>query len=255
MKTLAVIPARYASVRFPGKPLAMLRGKTMLQRTWERTQASPHVDQTIVATDDERIAAAARNFGAEVRLTRADHPSGTDRVAEVAAQMQSDFEVVINVQGDEPFLRPEQLELITRPFVDRYPPGISTLCERIETTAELFDPNVVKVVRCDQGSALYFSRAPLPYQRDVPPDTWLDRQPYYRHVGLYAFHMPALLQLTRLPVGELERCEKLEQLRWLAAGHKIAVRETTHRSVGVDTPEDLNYVLQNWNTLDDELTD
>ena len=238
--TLAVIPARYASVRFPGKPLADLGGRPMIQRTWERVQRARRVDRTLIATDDDRIATVARNFGAMVVMTRADHPSGTDRVAEVVrgAALDPRTTAVVNVQGDEPFVRPEQIDAVLEPILSGSA-SIATLCRRIDTTEALFDPNVVKVVRDATGHALYFSRHSVPFLRDLAPEAWLARGVHFQHLGLYAFRAETLLALTQLPPAPLENLERLEQLRWLAAGHRIYCVETPHPTVGIDTPEDL----------------
>ena len=238
--TVAIIPARYASTRFPGKPLADLGGKPMIQRTWERVQQASTIDRVLIATDDERIATAARAFGAEVALTRADHVSGTDRIAEVvrSAQLQLRATVVVNVQGDEPFIRPEQIDAVVRPILEGQA-TIATLCRRIDDADALFDPNVVKLTRDMAGNALYFSRHPIPFLRDVPPAEWLAKNTHFQHLGLYAFRTDVLLELTELPPAPLERLEALEQLRWLSAGHRIACVETPHATIGIDTPEDL----------------
>ena len=234
---LAVIPARYASVRFPGKPLADLGGQSVVQRTYLRARSCELVDRAIIATDDERIADHVRGFGGEVLLTRADHPSGTDRVAEVAARVPG-ASIVVNVQGDEPFIDPAQIEAVIRPFSE---PTISiaTLCRPITDEQALFSPNVVKVVRSDAGRALYFSRHALPYLRDLPVGQWIHQHAHYQHLGLYAYRASVLPALTRVPEGELERWEKLEQLRWLAAGYAIHVGVTERAGLGIDTPEDL----------------
>ena len=234
---LAVIPARYASVRFPGKPLADLAGRSVIQRTYIQADSCALVDRTIVATDDERIAVHVRDFGGEVMLTRSDHPSGTDRVAEVAARVP-EASIVVNVQGDEPFIAPAQIEAVIRPFAE---PTISiaTLCRLITDEQALLSPNVVKVVRSNAGRALYFSRHALPYLRDVPVGQWINQRAHYQHLGLYAYRASILPALTRVEEGELEQLEKLEQLRWLAAGYAIHVGITERAGLGIDTPADL----------------
>ena len=235
--TLAIIPARYASVRFPGKPLADLAGQSLIQRTYGRVAACPVVDEIIVATDDQRILDHVRAFGGRAELTRADHPSGTDRVAEVAARYPA-AELVVNVQGDEPFVDPRQIAAVIEPFADAAV-AIATLAHPIREERALLSPNVVKVVRAANGRALYFSRHAVPFLRDVPVGQWIDRGRHLQHLGLYAYRAAVLPQLTALPPGRLEDDERLEQLRWLAAGYAIQVGLTDLPAIGIDTPEDL----------------
>jgi 3-deoxy-manno-octulosonate cytidylyltransferase (CMP-KDO synthetase) len=232
---LAVIPARYGSTRFPGKPLADLDGRPMLEHVYRRATACPLVSRVIVATDDLRIATRVNEFGGEVRLTRPDHQTGTDRLAEVAATI--DCDIIVNVQGDEPLLDPRSITEALGPFSD---PSISmtTLYRRITDPAELTNPNIVKIVLDRAGFALYFSRAPIPHARD-PRGGW---PPLYRHVGLYAYRRSALLVLATLEPTPLERTEVLEQLRALEHGIRIRAVETAYDSIGVDTPEDLDLV-------------
>jgi 3-deoxy-manno-octulosonate cytidylyltransferase (CMP-KDO synthetase) len=232
---VAIIPARYASTRFPGKPLAELDGRPMIEHVYRRAQAWPAVSRVIVATDDLRIATTVTGFGGHVRLTRGDHETGTDRLAEVAATL--DCDVVVNVQGDEPLIDSRAIGEAVAPFGD---PSISitTLYRRIVNPSELADPNVVKVVLDRGGFAMYFSRAPIPYARD-PRGGW---PPLYRHVGLYAYRRSALLVLATLEPTPLERAERLEQLRALEHGIRIKAVESAYDSIGVDTPEDLEQV-------------
>ncbi len=234
---LAVIPARYASTRFPGKPLAMLGDKSMVRHVYERVQACAAVDQVIVATDDVRIQEHVSSWGGRVELTAPQHPSGTDRVAEVAARFP-ETSIIVNVQGDEPFIDPRQIEAVLAPFAD---PGvaIATLARPILEEQALLSPNVVKVVRDARGRALYFSRHAIPFLRDVPLGQWLQAKQHLQHLGLYAYRAEVLTQLTALPPATLETAESLEQLRWLAAGYAIAVGLTDLPSFGIDTPEDL----------------
>lgn len=235
-RVLAVIPARYGSTRFPGKPLANIQGKPMVQHVWERAQQAANIDRVIIATDDARILDAVTAFGGEARMTSADHPSGTDRVWEVAAN-QPDYGLVFNVQGDEPFLDPAALEetigaLRQQPDVD-----IMTTVTPIETAADYTNPNIVKAVIAEGGRALYFSRAVVPYCRDHA-----DKQTAYRgfrHLGLYLYRRRALERFTKLPPSPLEQTEKLEQLRALEAGMTISAVVVTHAPVGIDSPEDL----------------
>jgi 3-deoxy-manno-octulosonate cytidylyltransferase (CMP-KDO synthetase) len=236
LQVVAVIPARFASSRFPGKPLALIDGRPMIEHVYRRAAASSAVSHVIVATDDARIAAAVRQFGGEVRMTRADHPTATDRVAEVAATL--DCDVIVNVQGDEPLIDPNSISEALAPFASDPSLQITTLYHRISSPGELANPNVVKVVVDRGGFALYFSRAPVPYLRD-PRGGW---PPLYRHVGLYAYRRGALLVLASLEPTPLERAESLEQLRALEHGIRIKAVETQYDSLGVDTPEDLEHV-------------
>jgi 3-deoxy-manno-octulosonate cytidylyltransferase (CMP-KDO synthetase) len=235
LEVVAVIPARYASTRFPGKPLADIDGRPMIEHVYRRAAASTAVSRVIVATDDLRIATTVTGFGGNVRLTRADHQTGTDRLAEVAASL--DCDVVVNVQGDEPLLDPRAITEAVAPFRD---PAISitTLFRRISSPAELSNPNVVKVVLDRGGFALYFSRAAIPHARD-PRGGW---PPLYKHIGLYAYRRSALLVLAALEPTPLERAEMLEQLRALEHGIRIKAVETAYDTIGVDTPEDLEEV-------------
>ncbi|MBL7805680.1 MAG: 3-deoxy-manno-octulosonate cytidylyltransferase [Saprospiraceae bacterium] len=235
---LAVIPARYASTRFPGKPLAMIRGKSMIQRTWEQVSKANLVDRVVVATDDERIATHVRGFGGDVVLTRADHPSGTDRCAEVA-RLIKDAQIILNVQGDEPFIQPEQIDFLAVTLLSQSKFGIATLLKAITDPGVLQNPNVVKAVHAPTRGALYFSRHPVPFVRDAPMDQWLLRHTFYKHIGMYAFRRNTLLKLSRLAPTPLEKAESLEQLRWLENGFQIAVGITEMETIGVDTPEDL----------------
>jgi 3-deoxy-manno-octulosonate cytidylyltransferase (CMP-KDO synthetase) len=241
-KILGVIPARFASSRFPGKALAEIAGKPMIQHVFERASMARYLTRVIVATDDDRISGAARSFGAPVRMTRADHPSGTDRVAEVASA--EDAELVVNIQGDEPLIDPTAIDAATLGVLGDPDIPMGTLAKRIENPEEIDNPNVVKVVRDTAGNAIYFSRCPIPYVRG-------ERSPglHYKHVGLYVYRRDFLLGYSSLPVGPLERAERLEQLRALENGHKIRVVETEYESLGVDTPAELERVSKlfgNW---------
>jgi 3-deoxy-manno-octulosonate cytidylyltransferase (CMP-KDO synthetase) len=241
---LAVIPARFASTRFPGKPLVDIAGKPMIQRVWEQVQKATLVDQIIVATDDERIEQAVLAFGGQVMMTRPDHPSGTDRCAEVAAHFPK-ATVIVNVQGDEPFVHPDMIDLVVEMLAPRHQPqsgiafNIATLAKQIQDTDMITNPNVVKVLRAASGQALYFSRHAVPFIRDTPPEQWIERQLHYKHIGMYGYKREALLQIAQLPPSPLEQAESLEQLRWLENGYTIGVQVTEHEAIGVDTPEDL----------------
>ncbi|MBN2805331.1 MAG: 3-deoxy-manno-octulosonate cytidylyltransferase [Prolixibacteraceae bacterium] len=238
MKTIALIPARYASTRFPGKPLVQINGKPMIRLVYE--QCMKAFDQVFVATDDERIVAAVHDFGGNVVMTSSHHQSGTERCAE-AVQLLSDhhdFDFVVNVQGDEPFVDPQQLIAIKQ-CIENAGTQIATLVAPIESANMLFDPNKVKVVLAENGDALYFSRQAIPCQRDVPEADWLKNHPYFLHVGLYAYQKEVLMQIARLAPTHAEQAEKLEQLRWLGHGYRINTVITAHANAGIDTPEDL----------------
>lgn len=238
MRALGLIPARYASTRFPGKPLADLAGQTMIQRVVGQVRQSS-LARVVVATDDDRIATHVRDFGGEVALTRADHPSGTDRVAEAYEQLGENFDVVVNIQGDEPFIQPAQIDAVLDCFRRDASTEIATLTRRIDSLENLLSPHVVKCVPDARGRALLFSRQPLPYQRDLPVTEWLAHHAYWQHLGLYAYRPAALARITALPPSPLELAESLEQLRWLENGLTIHVAVTEHASIGIDTPADL----------------
>ncbi len=232
LKVIGVIPARYASVRFAGKPLAMLGGKPMVQHVYERAAASPLCERLVVATDDERIRRAVEGFGGNAAMTSPDHRSGSDRAAEVAAAVDAD--IVVNIQGDEPFVSPLLFDQLVEPFRCRPNLEMTTLCRRIDDPALWSDSNVVKVVRDSAGYALYFSRAPIPYCRN--PEGYVA----WEHIGLYAYRREFLLEISRMAPTALERSEALEQLRVLENGRRILVVPTEdHVGLSVDTPADL----------------
>jgi len=228
-----MIPARYESTRLPGKPLALIQGKPMIQHVYERTRAVDQVDRVLVATDDARIAAAVRDFGGDVVMTSPEHRSGTDRIAEAAGDL--DAEVVVNVQGDLPFLESQMVRATVALLRGDPVLSMATVKVPIRDAQEMGNPNVVKVVTDREGYALYFSRSPLPYWRDVANDGVLG----YKHIGLYAYRRDFLLRFARLAPTPLERAEKLEQLRALEWGFRIKVAETTCAGIEVDTPQDL----------------
>ena len=240
MKILAVIPARYASTRFPGKPLVALAGKPMIERVWERVRQAASLSGIVVATDDERIRSAVQAFGGEAVLTRSDHRSGTERVAEVAAT-RKDVEIFVDVQGDEPLIVPAAIDEAVEALRADTEAKVATLAVPISSPADIMDPNVVKAVLDFDGNALYFSRAPIPWVRDRGGPV---HARHLKHLGLYAFRREALLDFPTFPQGELERIEQLEQLRWLENGYRIRVVETEHDSIGVDVPEDIPRVEQ-----------
>ncbi|MBK8195049.1 MAG: 3-deoxy-manno-octulosonate cytidylyltransferase [Lewinellaceae bacterium] len=235
---LAIIPARYASTRFPGKPLVDIGGKTMIQRVYDQVCLAGKVDRVVVATDDERIATHVRAFGGQALMTRVEHPSGTDRCAEVALQFP-EAEWVLNVQGDEPFIQPQQIDLLAETLVRHPRHRIATLAKPVNDAEDLANPNLVKVVFSEIAGAIYFSRHPIPFVRGVEPAEWCSRHTFYRHIGLYGFERETLLELAALTPAPLERAESLEQLRWLEHGYGIAVGITEMETLGIDTPEDL----------------
>ena len=238
MRILGVIPARYASTRFPGKPLVDIQGKSMIQRVYEQAKKTSSIEQVIVATDDQRIFDHVTAFGGEVMITSMNHRSGTDRCAEVAARFP-EFEFVINIQGDEPFIHPRQIDLTVAPLLKNSKAQIATLAKQITEIKMLHDPNIVKVICTLNGRALYFSRNPIPFVRDQQPENWLKAGRFYKHIGLYAFKNSILQEVAQLPPGRLEKMESLEQLRWLENGFSIEVSFTKEETIGIDRPEDL----------------
>jgi 3-deoxy-manno-octulosonate cytidylyltransferase (CMP-KDO synthetase) len=240
MRVTAIIPARYASTRFPGKPLADILGKPMIQRVYERTALCSAVDQVVVATDDLRIFETVRGFGGEAQMTRDDHPTGTDRLAEVAQRIDTDL--VVNVQGDEPLIDPRMIELAVAPLREDAAIPMGTLKSPIATVEEFANPNVVKVTTDLQGFALTFSRASIPHPRDIDASDFIASGAAFKHIGLYVYRRDFLLRYPGLPLTPLEQLEKLEQLRALEHGYRIRVVATNLTSQGVDTPEDLESV-------------
>ena len=243
MKFIGIIPARYASARFPGKPLADMKGKYMIQRVYE--QARKVLDHVCVATDDDRIFNAVQSFGGEVVMTSAQHRSGTDRCFEAYRTLGGHEDVVINIQGDEPFIKPEQIESLIACF-DSPQIQIATLVRPFvasEGYEALANPNSPKVVLNERHEALYFSRSVIPYLRGVEPAEWLARHTYYKHIGMYGYRADVLGQITCLPQSSLELAESLEQLRWLQNGYTIKVGITTQETIGIDTPADLEKAI------------
>lgn len=241
MKVLGIIPARYASTRFPGKPLAVIGNKPMIQHVFERVSAISTVDEVVVATDDDRIFRKVLEFGGKVVMTATTHKSGTDRCGEVLEKIAAEggkFDVVINIQGDEPFVEHTQIESLIGCFDDENV-QIATLKKQIASQEELESPNVVKLV-CDKNdNALYFSRFSLPFQRGKNVENWLDSHRYFKHIGIYAYRTGVLREIVKMQQTPLECCESLEQLRWLENGMKIKVAETDHENIAIDTPDDL----------------
>jgi len=244
LKFIAVIPARYASTRFPGKPLAVLGGKTVIQRVYE--QAVSVLPEAYVATDDKRIFKCVEDFGGRAVMTRADHKSGTDRIEEAVEKIEEqgarsekkDDLVVINIQGDEPFIQPSQIETLMHLFDDPET-QIGTLGKRFDTIEAVRNPNSPKIVTDRRGFALYFSRSVIPFIRGVEADEWMPHYPFLKHLGVYAYRREVLAEVTHLPQSALEKAESLEQLRWLENGYRIRVGLTDMETVGIDTPEDL----------------
>ncbi|MFV0330230.1 MAG: 3-deoxy-manno-octulosonate cytidylyltransferase [Dysgonomonas sp.] len=243
MKFIAIIPARYASTRFPGKPLADMGGKPMIQRVYEQVKKA--VDEVWVATDDSRISDAVEAFGGKAVMTSANHKSGTDRIQEAYLRINKDFDVVINVQGDEPFIQPEQIESLKNCF-DGVEVELATLVKpfrKEDGFDTLFNPNSPKVVVNKKDEAIYFSRSIVPYIRDVHHTEWLDKHIFYKHIGMYAYRVDVLEKITQLPQSSLEKAESLEQLRWIENGYRIRVGYTNVETIGIDTPEDMERAL------------
>jgi 3-deoxy-manno-octulosonate cytidylyltransferase (CMP-KDO synthetase) len=238
MKILGIIPARYASTRFPAKPLADIAGKSMIQRVYEQAGKSKSIDDVVVATDHPEIFSHVKGFGGKVCMTKESHVSGTDRCYEAALQQpKGSFDYVINIQGDEPFIQPDQIDLLASTLDGAT--EIATLVKAIEEQSVLFNPNVVKAVVSKAGAALYFSRSTIPHIRNTNESQWLEKHKFFKHIGMYAYRKDILERLTQLDVSSLERAESLEQLRWLENGFSIKVAETKTEALGIDTPEDL----------------
>ena len=264
MKVLGVIPARYASTRFPGKPLIDIKGKSMIQRVYEQAKKTKTLAHVIVATDDQRIFDHVKSFGGDVIMTSSEHQSGTDRCADVVTMLNLDviteasehakqfafdkeretpYNAVVNIQGDEPFIDPEQIDKVVGIMTaDNF--SIATLAKRIDNQEDITNPNVVKVVFDDDNCALYFSRSPIPYLRNTPQYQWAKTGEFYKHIGLYCYSTKILQDLAALEPSRLEQLESLEQLRWLQNGYMIGVGQTDLETFGIDTPEDL-HVLRN----------
>jgi len=246
MKILGVIPARYASSRFPGKPLAVINGKTMIQRVFEQVKQASKITDVIIATDDSRIMETVSGFGGLAMLTSSSHLNGTSRCAEVFdkanTQKPNFYDGVVNIQGDEPFIDPEQINQLCDILIKKKA-GIATLAKKIGNDDDLFNPNTVKVVFGVDGLALYFSRSPIPFIRNHDKSTWLKNASFYKHIGIYGFAKSTLAEIVSLEPAKLELVESLEQLRWLENGLEITVEITDFESVGIDTPEDLEKLI------------
>ncbi|WP_316822739.1 3-deoxy-manno-octulosonate cytidylyltransferase [Pedobacter gandavensis] len=241
MKVLGVIPARFASTRFPGKPLVDIQGKSMIRRVYEQAQKASGLNKVVVATDDERIAEELNKFGGAYIMTAAEHQSGTDRCAEVARQLPG-YDVLINIQGDEPFIDPAQIDLLVSCFTDPKV-QLATLIKEIHTEAELFNYNLPKVILNARKEAVYFSRQTIPYLRNTEKENWLKAHLFYKHIGIYGYTASVLQEITQLPPSSLEIAESLEQLRWVENGYAIQTRVTAIETIAIDTPEDLKKIL------------
>lgn len=242
MKIVGIIPARYASTRFPGKPLALIKGKPMIQRVYEQALKSK-LDAVVIATDDVRIADAVMDFGGQYVMTSPNHRSGTDRCCEALDLLKTKYDAVVNIQGDEPFIDPKQIDLLVDLIVRDDTP-LASLAKRIDDADELFSPNAVKVVVNQEGNALYFSRNPIPFMRNVDRDEWLAKGRFYKHIGIYAYKADVLHQVAHMEPSALEQAESLEQLRWLENGLAIRMALSDAENISIDTPDDLHRAEQ-----------
>ena len=242
LSIVAIIPARYASTRFPGKPLVHINGKTMIQCVYDQVKKTPEIDEVIIATDDDRIEEEVIRFGGKVIRTSPDHPSGTDRCFEAYQNLNRTFDFIINVQGDEPFIQPDQIRSLASILTKNV--QLATLIKKIEDDETLFNPNTPKILINSKGEAIYFSRQTIPYLRQYPDKKdWLQHHTFYKHIGMYAYRPDILKKITALKPSSLELAESLEQLRWLENGYAIQTAITTIETIGIDTPEDLKKVL------------
>ena len=242
MKIAGIIPARYASSRFPGKPLAIIHNKPMIQHVYEQASKVDQLDELIVATDDPRIEKVVKEFGGKVMMTKPTHSSGTERCAEVQKTLKHSgnlFDIIINIQGDEPFIDPKQIDLVASCFKEENV-QIATLAKKIDNEKELFDPNIVKIITDINDKAIYFSRQTLPYFRSQQIENWIQLSAHYKHIGIYAYHSAILEEIVTLRKTPLEEAESLEQLRWIENGYAIKVKKTSIESYAVDVPEDLS---------------
>ncbi len=242
MKVVGIIPARYASTRFPGKPLALIKGKPMIQRVYEQALKSK-LDAVVIATDDVRIADAMMDFGGQYVMTSPNHRSGTDRCCEALDLLKTKYDAVVNIQGDEPFIDPKQIDLLVDLIV-RDDTSLASLAKRIDDADELFSPNAVKVVVNQEGNAMYFSRNPIPFMRNVDRDEWLAKGRFYKHIGIYAYKADVLHQVAHMEPSALEQAESLEQLRWLENGLAIRMALSDAENISIDTPDDLHRAEQ-----------
>ncbi|UAY51347.1 3-deoxy-manno-octulosonate cytidylyltransferase [Ferruginibacter albus] len=238
---VGIIPARYASTRFPGKPLADIKGKSMIRRVYEQASQSSLLKKIIVATDDERIYDHVKGFGGEVVMTAIHHPSGTDRCWDALQQLNENYQYIINIQGDEPIINPKQIDELATVLDGTV--ELATQMQKITDHKTLFNPDKARIVLNSNNEALYFTRSVIPYLKNVSEKEWHLHHNYYRHVGMYAYRTDVLEKITKLPVSSLEKAESLEQLRWLQNGYKIKCVETGFESYSIDTPDDLQQVL------------
>jgi len=249
MNILGIIPARYASSRFPGKPLAIINGKSMIQRVYEQACKAKILSEVIIATDSEAIANHIKTFNGKYIITSENHKSGTERCNEVLEKLQvknpeKKYDIVINIQGDEPYINPEQIKIVTNCFKDENV-DIATLIKKIDSQDELTNPNVVKVITDNDKNAIYFSRSPIPFLKNIDSKEWLKHQNYYKHIGIYAYKSEVLKKITKLKTGILEKAEGLEQLRWIENGYSIKTEITDYESHAVDVPEDILKFINN----------
>ncbi len=245
MKTIGIIPARYESSRFPGKPLADILGLSMIERVYNKCIEANTLDAVYVATDDQRIYDHVLSFDGKVVMTSPNHTNGTERCQEVLTKLDDeDIAFVINIQGDEPFISPNQIDLLSNLFAQYPETEIGTLIKKIEDYDTLFNPNTPKVIFSSHFDALYFSRSTIPYQRDCKKEEWLENHDYFKHIGIYGYTSKVLHEIVELKESKLEKTEKLEQLRWLEKGYRVKVAETCHETIGIDTPEDLERVIK-----------
>lgn len=242
-KLLGIIPSRFGSSRFPGKPLIDLAGKSMIQRVYVQAKKAKLLSEVIVATDDERIFKHVEKFGGKAMMTSSSHQSGTDRCAEVLEKLNSDYHAVINIQGDEPFINPDQIDLLAKCFEDDKT-ELATLINPTDDSSLIHNPNRIKVVIDKNNQALYFSRSAIPFMKEIPTSDWAKNHPYFLHIGIYGYRSDILKSITKLPVSGLEKTESLEQLRWLENGYRIKVAKTNFESYSIDSPEDVNNVLK-----------
>ena len=242
MNIVGIIPSRYASTRFPGKPLVDIAGKSMIQRVYEQAKKAKSLSEVFVATDDARIQEHVISFGGKVVMTSETHQSGTDRCFEAVNKIQGITDVIINIQGDEPFIHPEQIDLVASCF-NSSDTGIATLAMKMKTSIDLFNPNIPKVIINKNKEAIYFSRQAIPHIRGVEQSEWMNRFTFYKHIGIYAYRVEVLKEITSLQQSSLELAETLEQLRWIENGYKIKVEVTDFESVAIDAPEDLNKLV------------
>lgn len=243
MNIVGIIPARYASTRFPGKPLADIKGKTMIQRVYEQALKAERLSDVIVATDNELIFNTVNSFGGKVAMTSTEHRSGTDRCREVIEKLDGRYGAVVNIQGDEPFINPAQINQLAD-IISMDGTDIASLCKPVKDERELFNPNAVKVVFDKNHKALYFSRNTMPYMRNVEKSEWLASRTFYKHIGIYAYRSEVLKAVSRLPQSGLELAESLEQLRWLENGYSVRMGITEYESYSIDTPQDLENCLK-----------